>query len=62
MKTQENLSRLFAAVKDMRRLQRTWFGGDKSQETLQASKKAERLVDQILRDIDEPPPTQTGFL
>lgn len=40
------------AVRAMRELQRAWFGGDKSEATLQAAKSAERRVDKMLRDID----------
>lgn len=42
-------SPLVEAVTEMRRLQRLWFGGDKSRETLGAAKRAERRVDELLR-------------
>jgi hypothetical protein len=41
------------AVADMRRLQRAWFGGDKSDATLEAAKKAEREVDKMLRGMKD---------
>lgn len=43
---------LFGAVQTMRRLQRAWFGGDKSRETLEASKRAERLVDRLIAEAE----------
>lgn len=46
------------AVRDMRRLQKAWFGGDKSRETLNSAKAAERRVDKLLAEIDAPPPVQ----
>lgn len=49
------LLELLAATRDMRRLQRAWFGGDKSRETLAAARAAERRVDLILRAIDTVP-------
>lgn len=38
------------AVAEMRRLQRAWFSGDRSRETLIAAKQAERLVDRMLAE------------
>jgi hypothetical protein len=46
------------AVAEMRRLQRAWFGGDKSRETLAAAKRAEKRVDDLLRG---PPPQGALF-
>ena len=43
--------RFIAAVREMRRLQRAWFGGDKSTATLEAAKRAEREVDAQLREL-----------
>lgn len=39
------------AVAEMRQLQRAWFGGDKRTATLEASRRAERRVDQLLADL-----------
>jgi hypothetical protein len=52
---------LLDAVREMRRLQRAWFGGDKSRETLAASKNAERRVDILLGELDSPPAQQGLF-
>lgn len=52
------LARLVSFACEMRRLQRAWFGGDKSRETLLASKAAERAVDTILAEIDAGRPAQ----
>lgn len=39
------------AVAEMRDLQRAWFGGDKRSSVLEASRRAERRVDQLLADL-----------
>lgn len=49
--TPEEARTLLDAVREMRRIQKAWFGGDKRLETLEASRKAERRVDSILDDI-----------
>jgi hypothetical protein len=49
---------ILEAVRVMRERQRAWFGGDKSRETLAASKVAERRVDKLLEALDAGPPAQ----
>jgi len=45
---------LLAQVREVRRLQRAWFGGDKSPETLNAARAAERSLDSALVAFDAP--------
>ena len=52
------LEALAVDVTEMRRLQKAWFGGDKSSETLHASKRAERAVDAALSRLEAGPPAQ----
>jgi hypothetical protein len=52
------LVELVDGVREMRRLQRAWFGGDKSPETLQASKAAERRIDAFLARLAAKPTHQ----
>lgn len=59
------LQNIATAASVMRLLQLRWFGGDKSRETLQAAKKAERSLDKLLAELDAPatppPPQQKLF-
>jgi hypothetical protein len=52
MPTPEQIEHFAALVREMRRLQKKWFGGDRSTATLHEAKKAERAVDKALEEIE----------
>ena len=52
--TDERFAHFAALVREMRRLQKRWFGGDRSIATLHDAKKAERAVDKALDELDRP--------
>lgn len=52
------LLELLTLVREMRALQRAWFGGDKRPATLGAARLAERAVDRALARFDEPESAQ----
>lgn len=52
----DRLEKLASLGRTMRQLQRRWFAGDKSSETLRHSKDAERRFDAALAELDDDQP------
>lgn len=50
--TETQARELHDAVREMRRLQRAWFGGDKTEATLVAAKRSEKRVDRLLAELE----------
>lgn len=50
--TETQAQELHEAVREMRRLQRAWFGGDRSEATLVAAKRVEKRVDRLLDELE----------